>query len=117
MGLLLRSVAGLSLLFLVLPIDVSGETAGEEQVSPLQALFAARDALADLTSLCERQPDVCATAKAAIATIIARAQESVRLVQSPDEQPDPEAKAPQPAPAEPVPTQKHPPIPYSAERP
>ncbi|WP_011580219.1 MULTISPECIES: DUF5330 domain-containing protein [Chelativorans] len=102
MGLLIRSVAGLSLLFLALPIDVSGETTGEEPVSPLQTIFAARDALADIASLCERQPDVCATAKAAIATIIARAKESVRMAQSLSGEAKPETQTPHPEPREPV---------------
>ncbi|WP_309084101.1 DUF5330 domain-containing protein [Chelativorans sp.] len=114
MGLLVRSAAGLSLLFLILPIDV-GETAGEQQqqVGPIQALFAARDAVLDLAGICERQPDVCATARAALATIVARATEAVRLAQSvgdsgqpPEAAVLPDAALPETAPAIPIPAQR-----------
>jgi len=98
---------GLSLLFLVLPIDVGGSESepGEQEVGPVQALFAARDAVRDIAGICERQPDVCATAKAALATIIARAMESVRLAESLAGDSPPEAEPVQVPPDEPIPAE------------
>ena len=81
MGLILRSAVGLSLLFLVMPIDVGEETAGQQEVGAVQALFAARDAVRDLAGFCDRQPEVCGTARAALSTILARAKESIRLAE------------------------------------
>jgi predicted Abi (CAAX) family protease len=99
MGLIVRSAIGLSLLFLVLPLDVSEQTAGQEQVGPVQALFAARDAVRDVVGICERQPDVCATAHAAFATIMAKARESVRLAQALTAEPATHAGPIEPVPA------------------
>jgi len=108
MGLLIRSALGLSLLFLVLPIDVGGSDSlqAEQEVGPLQALFAARDAVRDIAGICERQPDVCATAKAAIATIIARARESVRLAESLAGNPPPTTEPAEASPDLPLPTDR-----------
>jgi len=108
MGLLIRSAVGLSLLFLVLPIDVGGSESSpaEQEVGPVQALFAARDAVRDIAGICERQPDVCATAKAALATIIARAKESVRLAGSLSGDSPSEAEPVQPSPDVPIPSDK-----------
>jgi hypothetical protein len=49
------------------------------QVSPFQALGAAREAIGDVSGLCERKPDVCETGRAAIQTIGVRARESARI--------------------------------------
>lgn len=92
MRFIIRSAFWLSLVFLLVPFG--GETAGGNSVGPVQALLAAREALQDFAGICERRPDVCETAKAAAATIAARAGEALRLVGS-------DAKAPEPA--DPVP--------------
>ncbi|WEX07747.1 DUF5330 domain-containing protein [Chelativorans sp. AA-79] len=106
MGLLVRSVAGLSLLFLVLPIDLSGETAKEGEARPPQALSAARDTPAGLTSICERRPDICATATVVFAAIAAQAREGVRLAQSLIEEAAHDAEPAHILPREPVPAEK-----------
>lgn len=78
MGFLIRSAFWLSLVLLCLPFGGSGN--GEtEPVGPLQALSAAREAVGDLSGICERKPDVCVTGKAAIQTIGVRAREASKL--------------------------------------
>ncbi|MDN2566356.1 DUF5330 domain-containing protein [Aquibium sp. A9E412] len=79
MGFLIRSAFWLSLVLLIIPIDAgSGETK-VEPVGPIDAFFAARGAIQDVAGLCERQPQVCETGRAALSTIGARAREGVRM--------------------------------------
>ncbi|MDP3896187.1 MAG: DUF5330 domain-containing protein [Mesorhizobium sp.] len=78
MGFIIRSAFWLSLVLLFLPLGGNG--AGDaEPVGPLQALSAAREAVGDLSGICERKPDVCVTGKAAIQTIGVRAREASRF--------------------------------------
>lgn len=79
MGFLIRMAFWFSLVLLVLPLDVGTDEQTGESVSPLQAFFAAREAVVDVAAICERKPDVCETGKAALHTIGARARESARL--------------------------------------
>ncbi len=78
MGFLIRCIFWLSLVLLIVPIGRGGGDQ-ETQVSPVQAFFAAREAVSDVAGICERKPDVCATGKAALQTISARARESARI--------------------------------------
>lgn len=80
MGFLIRCAFWLSLVLLFIPFN-TGQGPEAEQVGPLQALVAAREAVRDVAGICERQPDVCATAKTAVHTITARAKEGVRIAQ------------------------------------
>ena len=77
MSFLIRMAFWFSLVLLVLPLDTS-ETTGES-VSPIQAFFAAREAVDDVSGICERKPDVCEVGKAAMQTIGARARETARI--------------------------------------
>lgn len=77
MGFLIRMAFWFSLVLLVLPLDTS-ETTGES-ISPIQAFFAAREAVDDVSGICERKPDVCEVGKAAMQTIGARARETARI--------------------------------------
>ncbi|MBY8918086.1 DUF5330 domain-containing protein [Nitratireductor sp. L1-7-SE] len=81
MGFLIRSIFWLSLVLLLLPIGGTGSEDGTEtpQVGALQALGAAREAISDMVGICERKPEVCATGRAALQTIGARARESARF--------------------------------------
>jgi len=65
-----------SLVLLALPLDTVGGASG---VSPIQAFFAARAAVDDISGICERQPDVCDVGRAAMQTIGVRAKESARI--------------------------------------
>lgn len=77
MGFLIRAAFWFSLVLLFLPLSTGPD--GESQVSPLQALFAAREAVSDIAGICERKPEVCETGKAAMQTIGVRARESARI--------------------------------------
>jgi hypothetical protein len=78
MGFLIRCAFWLSLVLLIIPLGGAG---GEdtETVGPIQALSAAREAVGDLSGICERKPDVCLTGKAALHTIGVRAREASRI--------------------------------------
>lgn len=77
MGFLIRTAFWFSLVLLLLPLGTGPD--GESRVSPLQALFAAREAVGDIAGICERKPEVCETGKAAMQTIGVRARESARF--------------------------------------
>jgi hypothetical protein len=64
---------------LALPLGVGSDESGQESVGPIQALFAARDAVGDIAGICERKPDVCETGKSAMHTITARARETAKI--------------------------------------
>jgi hypothetical protein len=79
MGFLIRVTFWFSLVLLALPLNVGTDEAGRPSVSPLQALFAAREAVGDIAGICERKPDVCETGKSAMHTITARAKETAKI--------------------------------------
>ncbi len=79
MFFLMRMAFWFSLVLLALPLSVGPDETGHESVSPLQALFAARDAVGDIAGICERKPDVCETGKSAMHTITARAKETAKI--------------------------------------
>ncbi|TIT93900.1 MAG: hypothetical protein E5W59_05765, partial [Mesorhizobium sp.] len=79
MGFLIRMAFWFSLVLLALPLNVGTDEAGHETVGPIQALFAAREAVGDIAGICERKPDVCETGKSAMHTIGARARETAKI--------------------------------------
>jgi hypothetical protein len=79
MGFLIRMAFWFSLVLLALPLTVGPDEAGRQSVGPLQALFAAREAVGDIAGICERKPDVCETGKSAMHTITARAKETAKI--------------------------------------
>lgn len=78
MGFLLRCAFWFSLVLLFLPLSPSDD-GDKPVVSPLEAIVAARDAIGDLSGMCEREPEVCQTGRAAIQTIGVRARETARI--------------------------------------
>lgn len=78
MGFIIRSVFWLSLVLLLIPFGGTSED-GKTMVNPLQAMFAAKGAIEDISGMCERKPDVCAVGRAAVHTIGVRAREGARL--------------------------------------
>jgi hypothetical protein len=76
MGFLIRSAFWLSLVLLVVPFEAGSEHA--DTIGPLQALHAAREAMSDVSGICERKPEVCETGRAAFQTIGLRAREGVK---------------------------------------
>lgn len=77
MGFLIRMAFWFSLVLLALPLDPAG-TSGAG-VSPIQAFFAAQQAVDDVSGICERKPDVCDVGRAAMQTIGVRARETARI--------------------------------------
>ncbi len=79
MFFLIRMAFWFSLVLMVLPLDIGTDPKNGESVNPIQAFFAAREAVVDVAAICERKPDVCETGKAALHTIGVRARESARI--------------------------------------
>ena len=79
MGFLIRMAFWFSLVLLALPLSVGSDEEGHESVGPIQALFAAREAVGDIAGICERKPDVCETGKSAMHTISVRARETAKI--------------------------------------
>ncbi|RWM18050.1 MAG: hypothetical protein EOR72_05725 [Mesorhizobium sp.] len=79
MGFLIRMAFWFSLVLLALPLGVGPGENGQQSVGPIQALFAAREAVGDIAGLCERKPDVCETGKSAMYTISVRAKETAKI--------------------------------------
>ncbi|MCC0038081.1 MAG: DUF5330 domain-containing protein [Brucellaceae bacterium] len=75
MGFIIKSAFWLSLVLLLIPVGGDDTT---ETVGPIQAFFAAREAVGDIAGMCERKPDVCVTGRLALSTITVRARESAR---------------------------------------
>ena len=79
MSFLIRMAFWFSLVLLVLPLDPATGNGTADPVGPVQAFFAARAAVDDVAGICERQPAVCETGKAAMHTIGVRAREGMRI--------------------------------------
>lgn len=78
MGFLLRSAFWFSLVLLIIPFDVGHERPGE-RVGAIETFVAAKEAMSDLSGLCERKPEVCVVGKSAMNTVGARAREAARI--------------------------------------
>lgn len=76
MGFLIRSAFWLSLVLLVIPF---GGKDNEPTVGAIEAFFAVRAVIDDMSSLCERRPQACETGRTAFHTIGTRARESARI--------------------------------------
>jgi Family of unknown function (DUF5330) len=70
---------GLALFFI--PVN-DGAVQDGRSVSALEALYAARETMADIKGICDRKPEVCATGGAALETITERAKAGARIVLS-----------------------------------
>ncbi|WP_349004197.1 DUF5330 domain-containing protein [Mesorhizobium sp. CN2-181] len=79
MGFLLRIAFWFSLVLLVIPFNLGNEQPGEERVGAIEAFLAARDAITDLSGICERKPEVCEVGKSAMNTVGVRAREAARI--------------------------------------
>lgn len=79
MGFLVRMAFWFSLVLLVLPLDAGDSTTDAPSVGAIQAFLAAREAVGDVTGICERKPEVCETGKSALHTVGVRAREAARI--------------------------------------
>lgn len=78
MFFLFRTAFWFSLVLLILPFGGTGDEQGDA-VSPVQAFFAASEAVSDVSGICERKPEVCEVGKSAFQTIGVRARESAKI--------------------------------------
>ncbi|MGB3644853.1 MAG: DUF5330 domain-containing protein [Mesorhizobium sp.] len=92
MFFLIRMAFWFSLVLLALPFDTASDPSGQQSVSPIQALVAAREAVGDLSGLCERKPDVCETGKSAMHTVTVRAIKTARIAAEMLDESDPVAQ-------------------------
>jgi hypothetical protein len=76
MGFLIRTTFWFSLVLLLLPFGGDGSS---DELGPLQALLAAREAVQDISGICERKPDVCEAGQSALHTIGVKAKASARF--------------------------------------
>jgi hypothetical protein len=79
MGFLVRMAFWFSLVLLVLPLDTGDPSSDVSAVGAVQAFVAAREAVGDVTGLCERKPEVCEVGKSAMHTVGVRAREAARI--------------------------------------
>ncbi|MHB2265928.1 DUF5330 domain-containing protein [Aliihoeflea sp. PC F10.4] len=77
-GFLFKSAFWLSIALLFIPLAPSGDT-NEPQVGAVDAFFAARDAIGDVSGICERRPDVCEVGGALVGSLGMRAREGARM--------------------------------------
>jgi hypothetical protein len=76
---LIRAAFWLTLVVMFIPADPQTGT-DAPRVSALQALGAAQATVADFSSFCERNPDVCVTGSAAFSVFAEKAQNGARLI-------------------------------------
>jgi hypothetical protein len=76
MGFLIRTAFWFSLVLLLMPFGGDGSN---DDLGPLQALLAAREAVQDFSGICERKPEVCKAGKSALHTIGVKAKASAKF--------------------------------------
>lgn len=76
---LIRAAFWLSVVVMFIPADPETDTPAP-RVSVIEGLVAARAVVADLSSFCERNPDVCVTGNAAFQVFAEKAQSGARLL-------------------------------------
>lgn len=79
MGFIFKCAFWLSLVLLIIPIDVSDQQDPGTAIGPIDAFFAAREAVGDISGMCERKPHVCEVGRSAAQTITLRAREGARM--------------------------------------
>jgi len=82
---LFRTLFWLSVVVLLLPADKAGEakpeaTVGRPAVSTVDALYAARDTMHDMTRFCDRNPMVCDTGNKAFGLFAEKAKSGARML-------------------------------------
>lgn len=76
---LVRAAFWLSVVVLLLPGDPQ-TGADAPRVSAVEALVAARSAVADISSFCDRNPDVCATGSTAVQVFVSKVRYGADLI-------------------------------------
>lgn len=79
MGFLIRMAFWFSLVLLAIPFDFGDKGGDQPNVGAIQAFLAAREAVGDVSGICERKPEVCETGKSVMHTVGIRAREAARI--------------------------------------
>lgn len=80
MYFLLRLTFWFAVVLFLLPFGTQSTHEPEAAVGPLEAVSAARGAIEDVAGMCERQPEVCVTGKAAMRLLGTRARDTAKGV-------------------------------------
>ena len=101
MFFLLRLLFWFSVVLFFLPLG-----SGRNQVDPIEAVSAAKHAVEDIAGMCERNPEVCVTGKAALQMVGERARDRAQAaIDTLDQHLEPQpANVDAPRPDVPVPT-------------
>ncbi len=67
------------LISLFIPVDSKDNLQGAGQPGPIEAFFAARETISDLSDFCTRKPQACETGKAALSSAGVRASEVAKV--------------------------------------
>ncbi|QND52378.1 DUF5330 domain-containing protein [Phyllobacterium sp. 628] len=67
------------LISLFIPVDSKNNPDGTAQPGPIEAFFAARETISDLSQFCTRNPNACETGKAALNNAGVRASEVAKV--------------------------------------
>jgi hypothetical protein len=67
------------LISLFIPVDSRQNSQGTAQPGPIEAFFAARETISDLSDFCTRKPQACETGKAALSNAGVRAGEVAKV--------------------------------------
>ncbi len=67
------------LISLFIPVDSKQDPQGAAQPGPIEAFFAARETISDLSDFCTRKPQACETGKAALSSAGVRAGEVAKV--------------------------------------
>ncbi len=78
---LIRAAFWLTVVVLLLPGDPNTGT-DAPRVSAMQALVATRSAIADFSSFCDRNPDVCTTGSTAVQVFAAKVRYGAGMISS-----------------------------------
>jgi hypothetical protein len=74
---LIRAAFWLTLVVMLLPADPPTKQ-DNVSVNPIQAIGAARDTVADVSSFCDRNPDACVTGGAVMDLLVRKARYGIR---------------------------------------
>ncbi|MEO9339873.1 DUF5330 domain-containing protein [Mesorhizobium sp. SB112] len=78
MGFLIKAAFWFAVVLLILPLG-GGEEGDKPTIGAIQAFFAAKEAIGDISGICERKPDVCEAGQSVMQTVGVRAKESARI--------------------------------------
>lgn len=79
MGFLIKAAFWFAVVLLILPLGGGEDGQDKPTIGAIQAFFAAKEAIGDISGICERKPDVCEAGQSVMQTVGVRAKESARI--------------------------------------